>query len=84
VLNIKTVADDVTCPKEIVSDENDKYVKLGFTLEYGVLNKIGDAPKIPRLNHALHVHVVRFEALAGVLFKYADALARNRKELVRL
>jgi hypothetical protein len=35
-----------------------------------------------RFTHPLHVHVVRFPAIAGVLFKYADALARSRTELL--
>jgi len=38
----------------------------------------------PRLTHPLQVHVVRFEALAGVLLKYALALERVRNERVKL
>jgi hypothetical protein len=39
-------------------------------------------PIAPRFTHALHVHVVLFVVLAGVLLRYADALLRNRKDLV--
>ena len=47
-------------------------------------NNVACAPILPNLTQALHVHVVRFEALAGVRFKYADALLRNRKLRCRL
>jgi hypothetical protein len=36
--------------------------------------------RLPLLTHALHVHVRRFPALAGVLFRYAESAELNRSE----
>jgi len=43
-------------------------------------NNLCVAPSLPRFTQPLHVHVVRLDALAGVLFKYALADERKRSE----
>jgi len=40
-------------------------------------------PNVPRLTHPLHVQVVWLVAVAGVLFKYALAEDRKRRDLFR-